>query len=92
MTEKASNKDIDIILLGDLNYDYMVNESLQTNPVYYIKTLYNMSQLITEKTNVTQCTERTLHKILTTNPSLHKQSGEIQKTLSDKSSFVLDRA
>ena len=49
MIEKASNKESNMILLGDLNYDYVVNESLHTNPVHYIEALYEMSQLITEK-------------------------------------------
>ena len=83
MIEKGSNKELDMILLGDFNYDYVVNESLHANPVYYIETLYDMTQLITEKTRVTQCTESTLDIILTTNPSLHKRSGVIKKTLSD---------
>ena len=83
MIEKASNKESDMILMGDLNYDYVVNESLHANPIHYIETLYDMSRLITEKTRVTQCTESTLDVILTTNPSLHKRSGVIKKTLSD---------
>ena len=43
-----------------------------------------MSQLITEKTRVTQSTESTLDIILTTDPGLHKRSGVIKKTLSDR--------
>ena len=50
--ETASNKELDMILYGDLNYGYMVNESLHTIPVYYIETLQGISQLITEKTRV----------------------------------------
>ena len=65
MIEKTSNKELDMILLGDLNYDYVVNESLHTNPVHYIEALYEMSQLITEKTRVTKSTESTLGIILT---------------------------
>ena len=38
-----------MILLGDLNHVYVVNESLHTHPVHYIEALYEMSQLITEK-------------------------------------------
>ena len=34
MIEKASNKEWDMVLLGDLNYDYVVNESLHTNQVH----------------------------------------------------------
>ena len=49
---KGLQKKLNIILLGDLNYNYVVNESLHANPVHYIGTLYDMSQLITEKTRV----------------------------------------
>ena len=83
MIENATKKELDIRILGDLNYDYIVNESLHSNPIHYIESLYDMSQLITEKTRVTQNTESTLDVILTTNPSLHKRSGVIMKTLSD---------
>ena len=37
MIEKASNKELDMILLGDFNYDYVVNESFYANPVYYTR-------------------------------------------------------
>ena len=72
-----------MIISGDLNYDYVANESIHSNPIHYIESLCDMSQLITEKTRVTQNTESTLDVILTTNPSLHKSSGVITKTLSD---------
>ena len=66
-----------------MNYHYVVNESLHSNPIHNIESLYDMSQLITENTRVTQNTESTLDVILTTNPSLHKRSGVITKTLSN---------
>ena len=69
--------------MGDLNYDYVVNESLHSNPIHYIESLHDISHLITEKTRVTQSTESILEVILTTDPSLHKRSGVITKTLSD---------
>ena len=49
MIEKATVKGQDCILLGDLNYDYDINESLHKNPIHYIESLYEMTQLITEK-------------------------------------------
>ena len=53
-------------------------------PILFITlNLYDMSQLITVKTRVISSTESTLDLILTTNPSLHKPSGVIKKTLSD---------
>ena len=60
---------LDMIILGDMNYDYVINESLHSNHIHYIESLYDMSQLITEKTRVTSNTESTLDLILTTNPS-----------------------
>ena len=52
------------LVVGCVNYDYVVNESLHSNPIHYIESLYDMSQLITEKTRVTQSTESTLDVIL----------------------------
>ena len=87
MIEKASNKESDMILMGDLNYDYVVNESLHADPIHYIETLYDMSQLINEKTRVTQCTESTLDVILTTNPSLNYKSQSPQTFRCDQDNF-----
>ena len=53
MIEKATVNGQDCILLGDLNYDYDINESLHKNPPHYIESLYGMTQLITKKTRVT---------------------------------------
>ena len=83
MIEKATVNGQDCILLGDLNYDYDINESLHKNPIHYIESLYEMTQLITEKTRVTECSETLLDVILTTNPKLHRVSGVVKKTLSD---------
>ena len=72
-----------MIWLGDLNYDCVVIESFHTNPVHYGETFKDMSQLTTEKTGVTQCTESMWDIISTANPGLHKRSGVIKKTLND---------
>ena len=77
MIVKATVNGQDCILLGDLNYDYDINESLHKNPIHYIESLYEMTQLITEKTRVTECSETLLDVIMTTN------SGVVKKTLSD---------
>ena len=42
-----------------------------------------MTQLITDKTRVTEYSETLLDVILTTNPELHRVSGVVKKTLSD---------
>ena len=44
MIEKASNKELDMILLGDLNYDYVVNESLHIkSSLLYWDFVWNVS-------------------------------------------------
>ena len=84
MIENATKKELDMIILGDLNYDYFVNDSLHSNPIHYIESLCEMSQLITEKTSVTESTESALDMILTTNPCLYKRSGVVTKALSEQ--------
>ena len=49
MIDKAWDKEQDMIPLSDLNHDYVVNESLHTNPVRSVEALYDTSQLITKK-------------------------------------------
>ena len=48
--DRASIQNKEIFLLGDLNLDYKVDESLSSDPVCYIENLYLMRQMITEKT------------------------------------------
>ena len=45
-------KVLDMIMLGYLNYDYVVNESRHYNHFHSIESLYDMSELIIEKTRV----------------------------------------
>ena len=35
MIKNASKKELDMIILGDMNYDYVINESLHSNPIHY---------------------------------------------------------
>ena len=35
-----------VISLGDLNFNYILDETLSTNPIHYIETTYDMRQLI----------------------------------------------
>ena len=83
MIEKTTVNGQDCILLGDLNYDYDINESLHKNSIHCIKSLYGMTQLITDKTRVTECSETLLDVILITNPELHRASGVVKRTLND---------
>ena len=43
---------LDMIMLGYLNYEYVINESKHSNHFHSIESLYDMSELMTEKTRV----------------------------------------
>ena len=46
MFESAGMTEYPVISLGDLNFDYVMNETLSTNPIYYIEIACEMRQLI----------------------------------------------
>ena len=81
--EKADSDGIDMLVLGDLNYDYKLDENLHKNPLHYIENLHGMSQLITDITRKTHVSQTTPDVILTTCPGLHTRSGVETVTLSD---------
>ena len=76
MIEKATFKGQDFILLEDMNYDYK-------NPIHYIESLYEMTQHITARTIVTECSETLLDVIVTTNSELHRVKEDIKRSLYD---------
>ena len=73
----------EVILLGDLNFNYKLDETLSKNPVHYIEQLYGMKQLITDPTRVTLTTSTTIDVILTSMSNNHVRSGVNKVTLSD---------
>ena len=79
----AQLDDIPIISMGDLNYDYKLDESLSNNPIHYIEMAYEMTQLILQPTRVTSDTSTTLDLILVSHLSLHKSSGVMKYNFSD---------
>ena len=81
--EKALSINENIILLGDLNYDYKLDQNLCNNPVYYIECLFDLTQMITSPTRVTKDSSTTIDVILTSSPNIHSKSGIIPVTLSD---------
>ena len=83
MFESARMTDYPVISLGDLNFDYVLNETLSTNPIYYIETAYEMRQLIDQPTRVDDKTSSLLDVILTSHPELHRKSEVLKYTLSD---------
>ena len=80
----SNNKEIkDIILWGDLNFDYKLDESLSPNPVYWIEVLFELTQPIEKPTRRTLTTSSLLDVILMSRPEKHISSGVIQTTFSD---------
>ena len=75
--------DHECIILGDLNYNYVLNDNLCTNPIQYLCQLAGFSQLVTEPTRVTMTSSSLIDVILSTTPSSHVQTGVIKLTLSD---------
>ena len=69
--------------MGDLNYDYKLDESLSNNPLHYIEMAYEMTQLILQPTRETSDTSTTLDIILVSHPGLHKSSGVVKYNFSD---------
>ena len=81
--EKAFSINDKVIICGDLNYDYQINETLSNNPVYYIESLFSMSQPITSPTRVTKSSSTLIDVILTSIPECHTLSKVNQVSLSD---------
>ena len=81
--EKATSDGKPVILLGDLNVDYLIDESLAQNPVKYLEDLFEMTQMVTEKTRVTLETAKTIDLILSTVPHRHSLTKVQKLGLSD---------
>ena len=64
-TEKAHSEDKHIVIMGDLNYDYNVNENVLTHPIHKIEKLFSLRQLIVTPTRVTSISATILDIILT---------------------------
>ena len=69
--------------MGDLNFDYVQNETRYTNPIYYIEFAYEMRQLIDQPTQVDDKTSSILDLILTSHAELHRKSEVLKYTMND---------
>ena len=83
MLDKVETEEKDNFIMGDLNFDYKLDESLSSNPLYYIENAYGYTQMITEVTRKTAKTESIIDVLLTSNPELHTKSGTVKYALSD---------
>ena len=70
-------------ILGDLNFNYQIDESLSTNPIHLIENLFQMSQIIEEPTRKTPTTSTLLDVILTSVPDRHTKTKVIKTAFSD---------
>ena len=60
-----------IILTGDINYDYKLDESLSSNPLHQIEILYGMRQLINSPIRVTPTTSTLIDVMFSTEHESH---------------------
>ena len=72
-----------IILMGDLNYDYKLDEFLSSNPLHQIEILYGMRQLINSPTRVTLTTSTLIDVMFSTEHESHIVTGVYKIPLSD---------
>ena len=95
--ENASKKDEHMVILGDLNHDYLSNQGEPNNKIVIIESLFGMKQLIEEPTRITTKSSTLLDIILTNRPNKHDSSGVQKVTMSDhymtwtSISVILDR-
>ena len=74
---------VNILLMGDLNYDYKFDESLSSNPLHQIEIIYGMRQLINAPTRVTLTTSTLIDVMLSNDYESHISSGVFNTSLSD---------
>ena len=72
-----------VMLMGDLNYDYKLDESLSSNPLHQIEILYGMRQLINSPNRVTLTTSTIIDVMFSTEHESHVVTGVYDISLSD---------
>ena len=81
--DRAMSSSNSFLLLGDLNYNYDLSDTLDNNPINYIEQAFGLRQLVCEPTRVTHTTSTLLDVILTDNHESHIATGVIKLALSD---------
>ncbi len=86
--EAACEASYGFVILGDLNYDYKLNGTLASNPIYYLEhvQLLLCNQLITEATREPQST-KTILDVHVTVPDSHLKS-DVPKCVLNYHNFV----
>ena len=70
MINKASNEDKEIIICGDFNWDYKLDENLSTNKVKQLEDLFVLHQMVHKPTR-TENGDKIIDLILTSTPVNH---------------------
>ena len=66
MINKAADEEKEMLICGDFNMDYKLDENLGTNKVKQLEDLFLMQQLVSTPTRVENNTETIIDLILTT--------------------------
>ena len=82
MLDKVDAEEKCNFIMGDLNFDYKLDESLSSNPLYYIENAYGYTQMITEITRKTTNTESIIDVLLTSNPEFYTNADRVKYALS----------
>ena len=81
--ELVSMLNKEIVIFGDLNFNYKLDESLSSNPVHLIENLFQLSQIVTEPTRKTLTSSTVIDVILTSVPEKHLESRVLTAAFSD---------
>lgn len=76
-------KDHELLLLGDLNFDYKFDELLYSRPIYHIESLFGLTQLVLSPTRVTPTSSTLIDVILSSMPERHTGTRVIKFGASD---------
>ena len=81
--EKAHNTDKHMVILGDMNYNYVFDETMSENPICLLDNMFLLKQLIDAPTRVTENSSSLIDIILTNEPNHHEVSGVYKSSISD---------
>jgi len=82
MINKASNEGKEMVICGDFNWDYKLDENLSSNKVKQLEDLFMMQQIV-EKPTRTENGDKLLDVILTTSPQNHIYTDVLKFGFSD---------
>ena len=78
---KVSNSEV--ILMGDLNFDCSSLNSPGSSPISFMENIFDIKQIVTSKTRVTDTSATLIDVILTSKPERHTITDVLETTFSD---------